>query len=153
MTVVPAPGFEDLASEAHTLESGQPAPGTPGATQIAADLVQQTALELEQALVMARLMVAPMFKWWAGFADTWSDKTLQAIAAGGAAVMVKHGWTLNDLFSTYGPYIALGVATLPPTMVTYAAIKQQRKAQAAQQQAHVRTNEGASHGGDGQAAG
>jgi len=133
--------FADLLQEANALEGGAPVPGTPAAEQAqAADLATTTA-ELESALQMARLLVAPMFQWWPHFGDTWNDGTLKGIATGGALVMQRHGWTMTEAFERFGPYIALAGATLPPTLATWGAIKQARAAAEKQQQ-------GATRGGD-----
>ena len=149
----PIAGFEHLAAEAAALEGGPPIPGSAEAAQTESALLAQNTDEIEQALQMARLMVAPMFRWWPQFADTWNDRALRGIAAGGSAVMVKHGWSMGDLFAEYGPYVALAGATIPPALVTYAAIKHQK--QLAAQQPHqaqpVRTAE-AVHGSDRQAS-
>ena len=119
-----ADDFAGLEREAAALEgaiqaANEPPPPAP----------TNNAQELRGALLMARMMVAPMFKWWPEFADTWSDQTIEGIAQGGGAVMDKHGWTFGGLMEEFGPYIALGVAVVPPSMVTWQAIKAQ-KAQA-----------------------
>ena len=148
----PLAGFEHLAAEAAALEGGPPIPGSAEAAHTESAQLALNTDELEQALQLARLMVAPMFAWWPKFADTWNDRALRGIAAGGSAVMVKHGWSMGDLFNTYGPYVALAGATLPPALVTYAAIKEQKQlaARQSQQATNVRTGE-AANGSDRQA--
>ncbi len=132
-------GFAHLEAEAAALEGGPPVAGSAEAAQAETAQLAQTAEELRQALDMARLMVRPMFGWWQHFDATWSDRALAGIAAGGAAVMVKHGWTMGELFAEWGPYIALAGATLPPTLVTYGAIRQRKlELVAAQRQAATR---------------
>jgi hypothetical protein len=42
--------------------------------------------------------------------------------------MDKHGWTMGEMLTAYGPYIALIGATLPPSLVTYQAIKARKEA-------------------------
>ncbi|MDN3923339.1 hypothetical protein, partial [Roseateles violae] len=60
----------------------------------------------------------------------------------GAAVMHKHGWTMGELMSSWGPYIALVGAVVPPSLVTYQAIKQrQADEQAAARQLAQRQRE------------
>lgn len=143
-----ANGFAHLEAEAAALEGGPPIAGSAEAAQAEGAQLAQTAEELSQALGMARLMVRPMFGWWQGFDATWSDRTLQGIAAGGAAVMVKHGWTMGELFAEWGPYIALAGATLPPSLVTYGAIKQRKLEMiAAQRQAATRRPDDVQPGG------
>lgn len=155
----PAAGFEDLAQEAASLEGGPPVEGSPEAAANQAQQHQQTSTELMQALTMARMLVSPMFGWWQDFPRVWSDQTLQGIASGGAAVMLRHGWTMGDLFEKWGPYLALAMATIPPSAVTWQAIKQrqhqlQQQAQHGQRPAAAAPPpdaEGASHGSDGKA--
>lgn len=115
------PDLSHLMAEAHQLETGA-APAGPAA-EAAPD---NSAAELLGALQMARMMVAPMFTWWAEFGRVWGDDTLQGIAQGGALVMQRHGWTMGGVMGEFGPYIALAGATLPPSFVTYQAIKQRR---------------------------
>jgi hypothetical protein len=81
------------------------------------------AAELLGALEMARMMVAPMFSWWADFDRVWSDSTLKGIAQGGGAVMERHGWTMGGVLGEWGPYLALIGATAPPAFATYKAIQ------------------------------
>lgn len=114
-------GFEDLAAEAQLL-SGGPAPGAaPGPSP--AEQAAGTAAELLQALQMARMLVAPMFRWMPDFPQVWGDSTLQGISQAGAAVMQRHGWTLGEFWEKWGPYVALAMSTAPPCFVTYQAIK------------------------------
>lgn len=121
-------GLDALAAQAVELETGALPPGMrpPEPAQVIAD----SSAELLGALTMARLLVAPMFEWWPKFGDTWSDGTLQGISTAGAQVMERHGWSLGDLMSSWGPYIALALATAPPTMVTLQAIKAEKARQA-----------------------
>ncbi|MFT3665570.1 hypothetical protein [Piscinibacter sp.] len=112
-----------LAAEAASLEAGA-APAAPSAAQTRQ--ADSEAAELLGALQMARMMVAPMFGWWAQFGEVWSDQALERIAAGGALVMQRHGWTMGGLMGEFGPYIALAGATLPPSFVTWQAIKAHR---------------------------
>lgn len=121
-------GFDVLAAQATELEtSALPAAQRPAAEPTPQQQAEDTAAELRGALEMARLMVAPMFGWWSEFGHVWSDATLQGIATGGAAVMQRHGWTMGEAFSQFGPYIALGGALLPPCIATHQAIKARRE--------------------------
>jgi len=153
-TTAPPAGFEDLAASAAELEGGPPVPGTEAAAQYAAASVKQTASEVLQALKLGRMMVAPMFRWWRDFGQVWGDDTLQGIATGGAAVMQRHGWTLGDLFEKWGPYIALATATVPPSIVTYQAVKAYTKhlEQQAKNKPPPTPTEGAADGADQQTA-
>lgn len=119
--------FAALDEQAHQLEGVQERQAAQAAAQQQQEAAENTAAELLSALEMARLMAAPAFAWWPDFAKVWSDRTLQGIAEGGAAVMAKHGWTMGAMFSEFGPYIALVGATVPPCLVTYQAVKQRKQ--------------------------
>lgn len=122
-----SPGLDALAAQAADLENGALPPEL---RPLPPEKVKADAAdELFGALLMARLVVAPMFVWWDEFEAVWTDKALQGIADGGAQVMERHGWTMDGAWTQFGPYIALAGATLPPALVTYRAI-QARKAQA-----------------------
>lgn len=116
-----SPAFDALERQALAIEANLAGVSDPGQAEAAPTI--DNAAELLGALQLARLMVKPMFRWWPDFEATWPDATLQAIAEGGGQVMAKHGWTMGGLMNEFGPYIALGVATVPPVMVTLSAIK------------------------------
>lgn len=121
----PAPAgdpFAGLSEQASMIEAGQ----APGAPAVAAP-ADTTADELLGALSMARLILAPGFAWWPEFGTVWGDATLRGIADGGAAVMQKHGWTMGDVFTEWGPYFALIGATAPPAFATYQAMMQRKE--------------------------
>ncbi|MCV2361649.1 hypothetical protein LNV08_22010 [Paucibacter sp. TC2R-5] len=122
-----------LQAEAIEGANAPPDPTQQQAAQVAA-VVESTAAELQSALELVRMMAAPLMSWWPEFGTVWNDRTLQEISAGGAAVMERHGWTVGDAFSKFGPYIALAGATLPPALVTYQAIKLNSAEQRRQQQ-------------------
>jgi hypothetical protein len=63
--------------------------------------------------------------------------------------MVRHGWSMGDLFDRFGPYLALGMATVPPSLVTWQAIKQQRARSAVRQ---VQPTSSTTHGSPAEAA-
>jgi hypothetical protein len=113
-----SPGLDAVMAQAQALEgTAGPAAGVQAAPAV------DNAAELLGALEMARLMVAPMFSWWADFDRVWSDSTLKGIAQGGGAVMERHGWTMGGVLGEWGPYLALIGATAPPAFATYQAIK------------------------------
>ena len=118
------PAFDQLEAQALALEAEAAPPATPGAPGQAEPV--DNAAELLGALQLARMMVAPMFAWWPDFERTYSDATLERIAAGGGAVMDKHGWTTGGLMGEWGPYIALATATAPPLFATWQAVKSER---------------------------
>lgn len=121
--------FADLASEAAMVDGSVTT--TPGAAVAApVDPTQQAAGELKDVLLIARNIVAPTFGWWPEFGLVWSDAQIASVAAGAAAVMEKHGWTTGDLFAQWGPYIALGVATVPPAIATRQAFQARKESDA-----------------------
>jgi hypothetical protein len=118
----------DLSAQIDALEGAQEAGQAARQAAQTEQQVHSAQAELFGALQMARMMVAPMMGWWDQFPKVWSDETLQSIAEGGAMVMQRHGWTMGGVMGQFGPYIALGGATIPPALVTYQAI-QHRKAE------------------------
>lgn len=115
----PQPGevvdLDALEREAVALEGGA------GTVEVAPKA--STAADLLGALEMGRLIVAPSMGWWPEFGRVWSDAQLGKIAEAGGAIMDRHGWSLGDLLSAWGPYLALAAAAAPPALATYAAIK------------------------------
>lgn len=67
----------------------------------------------------------------------WSDDRLTGIGTAGAMVMQRHGFTLASFLGTWGPYIALIGALLPPGLGTFKLVKL-RQAEAAARQAQLR---------------
>jgi hypothetical protein len=122
-----SPELAGLAAEAAGLEvpADGAAPGAPGDAPGVS-----VSEELLSALVMARLVVSPMFAWWPDFERVWADATLRGISQAGAQVMERHGWTMGQLMGQWGPYIGLIAAAAPPAFVTYKAIQQQRESEA-----------------------
>lgn len=110
-----------LEAQAAYLEAAAAPGALPGAAP-----AMSAADELLSTLQMVRMMAAPVCTWWPEFGTVWSDQAIAQIAASGGAIMDKHGWTMGETMSTYGPYIALIGATLPPAAATYLAIQQHR---------------------------
>lgn len=96
------------------------------------DPVAREARELLGALQLARMLVAPLFRWWPEFGQVWGDQTITGISQNGAAVLVRQGWSVGEIFEKWGPYIGLAVATAPPCIATHQAI-QWHRAQLARQ--------------------
>ena len=120
--------LEALEREATALETEaapKPAPGEHGTPEHAAE-VMNTATELAGALTMARAMLSPVMAWWPHYSAAWSDATIKQISQAGAEVMDRHGWTMGEAWSKYGPYVALAGALLPPCVVTYQAVQHHR---------------------------
>ena len=124
------PDLSHLIAEAEGIEGAQEAKQAEQAAQAQAGQLEQNQAALREALGMGRMIAAPAFAWWADFGSCWSDRQLDSIAAAGAAIMVRHGVTMGELFEQYGPYLMLLGATVPPGLATYTAIKA-RKAEAA----------------------
>ena len=122
-------GLDAVLAEAEALESGAAAKVEQAQEAQAASEQEQARAELREALGMLRMMAAPAMDWWPMFAKVWSDQQLDAISAAGAAVMMRHGWTMGELMGQWGPYLALVGAVLPPSLVTYQAIRQHREEQ------------------------
>lgn len=91
----------------------------------AAAEVDSAAADLLAALEMARAAASGYLDWWDDFGRVWSDKALQGIATAGAAVMQRHGLTMGGLLSD--PHVLLALAVVPPSFVTYSAIKAHQK--------------------------
>lgn len=122
-------GLAAVMAEAEALEGSATAKAEQ-ATQEKSEQERAIAeIELRDALFMLRMMAAPAVDWWPLFEKVWSDRQIEAIAAAGAAVMERHGWTMGELMGQWGPYIALVGAVLPPSLVTYQAIKARREEQ------------------------
>lgn len=116
-----------LEAQAAALESAAAPAALPGAAP-----AMSTADELLSTLQMVRMMAAPVCAWWPEFGTVWSDAQIGQIAASGGQIMDRNGWTMGETMSTYGPYIALIGATLPPAAATYVAIQQHRAELAAE---------------------
>lgn len=129
----PLPDFSALEAQANALETQGQEDRQAQAAEEAAQAIGSATEELFSALEMLRMMAAPLMEWWPKFGETWNDRTLRGIAAGGAAVMQRHGWTMGEAWGQFGPYIALIGATLPPSLVTWAAIQERREQQRRQE--------------------
>lgn len=109
-----------------------------GASTEAAQPVEvksNTAKELRGAFGALRVMAKPMFYDWPDFSEVWSDQTLQDMADSGGDIMDRHGWTLREFMSEWGPYIALIAAVGPAGIATYQHLKiRKEKAQNAPQE-------------------
>lgn len=122
--------LDSLVDQATELEGAGQAQAEAKAQATAAASIETNAAELFSAFLMARAVAAPTMSWWDKFLDVWSDQALQGIANAGAQVMERHGWTLSETWDKFGPYIALGMAVVPPSLVTWQAVKH-RQAQLA----------------------
>lgn len=97
-------------------------PPTPAAPPAPKDNLEE---DLFSVLKMAQGAARPGV-WWLSpdqFEGLWGDHTLKNIAAPGADIMRRNGWSVAGLMGKYGPYIALLGAVAPPTIATVAAYK------------------------------
>lgn len=121
-----APAAEDHALDSliRTAEAREAAeaPPAPGGVAVQADTLEQ---DLFDVLKMAQAMVQPGVYWLTPerFAQLWGDHTLRGIAAPGAEIMRRQGWTVAGLMGKWGPYLALAAAVAPPTLATVQAYK------------------------------
>lgn len=93
------------------------------------------AADLADTLRVVAAILQPAI-WWlspAEFAALWGEQVQASIAGSGAEIMRRHGLTMGDVMSQYGPYIALGGALAPSTLATVRAYKNVKTAQALQQ--------------------
>ena len=128
-----APGVAALGPELAALQrQADELEGTGPDAQRQALADSTTAADLRQALDLVRTMGRPLFSDWPDYGvSVWNDAQLAAIATSGGAIMDRHGWTMGELFSQWGPYIALLGAALPPGLATWQHLRI-RKAIAAQ---------------------
>lgn len=124
------PDLSHLIAEAEGIEGAQEQAQAQQQAAAEQGQLEASTQALREALGMARMIAKPALAWWADYEACWSDRQLDAISAAGAAVMLRHGVTMGELFEQYGPYIALLGATVPPGLATYSAIKA-RKAELA----------------------
>lgn len=124
------PDLSHLLAEADAIEGAQVAAQAQAEAQAAQSTIEANREGLRDALGMARMIAAPAFGWWDDFGQCWSDRQLDAISEAGAQVMQRHGVTMGELMSQWGPYIALIGATVPPGLATYTAVKARKAEQA-----------------------
>lgn len=131
-----ADALDAVILQAEALEGAAVAPAEKAQAEQQAVAVVSAAAELLQALQLLRLIAAPAMKWWEHFAEVWSDAQLIAISEAGAQVMQRHGWSMGELMSKWGPYLALVSAVGLPGLATYQALAYKREQeQAAKRQA------------------
>lgn len=148
-TNVQADPLAALEAEAAALDAAA-VPAPPAAVvQAEAQRAEDTVAALLEVLQFARSMAAPAMSWWADFGAVYSDEALHKIAAAGAVVMDRHGWTLGEMFEQWGPYVALAAAVAPPALATVHAFKARAIAQhQARQRPQQPQQQGGAHGSD-----
>lgn len=119
------PGLEALEAQALASETEGQTEATKAAAKEAEKEVIDLAGDLSDALDMAAGLAKPAL-WFLDdqkFELLWGEKVRKQIAAAGAEIMRRHGLNMGDLFSKYGPYIALAGALGPSAIATVAAYK------------------------------
>lgn len=99
---------------------------------------QQTdtlAHDLGDALGMAAAVAQPAM-WWLTpeqFDQLWGKRVQGAIAESGAEIMRRHGLSMGDVMSKYGPYLGLAGALGPSVLATASAFKRKKQERLQQQ--------------------
>lgn len=123
--------FADLAQRARAIDGAADTRASEhAASELAAIDAQAGTMvaDLVSVLKMARGMAGAAFAWWPQFEAVWNDDVVQGIAENGSILMIRHGWTMGDLMSKWGPYLGLLGAVAPAAYATWLAI-QERKAE------------------------
>lgn len=81
------------------------------------------------------------------FEQLWGRATRKAMAEPLAAIARRHGWSLSNTLSEYGPYLALALAVGPPAVTTAKVYKQARQWQREQAAAPAAPVAGGGDGG------
>lgn len=136
-TVPAADPIAGLEKEAAALEGAAVQDGQAAADKQERQAVDTLQKDLADALAMAAAVAQPAL-WWLTpeqFAALWGKQVQAAIAVSGAELMRRHGLTMGDVMSKYGPYIGLAGALGPSTLATVAAFKREKQRQIEQQRA------------------
>lgn len=144
----PAPdylaGLDALAGEAAGHEQQATADAQAAQQKREQTEADTLAEDLASALAMAASVAEPAM-WWLTpeqFKQYWGESVQKGIAGPGAEIMRRHGVSMGDLFTQYGPYIALAGALGPSTLATVAAYKREKaKAIATQQRGPDASNQ------------
>ena len=121
-----APAAEDRqqAAEWAALDASAANLEAAAAPAVAPAAPTTTADDLRQTLDLLRVMAKPVFLDWPEYGvEVWNDAHLQAIATHGGAVMDRHGWSMGELWQTWGPYVGLFGALAPPSLATWQHLK------------------------------
>ena len=135
-------GLDALAGLAQAHESAGEAENQASQDKQAKKETDTLAADLLDTLGMCAGMAEPAL-WWlspAEFDRLWGAKVQKAVAESGAAIMRRHGLSLGDLMSQYGPYIALAGALGPSTLATVQSFKRAKLQLAHEQKAAPSVN-------------
>lgn len=138
--------LDGLAAEAAGLEGDAAVEACQAQEKQDKQAVDTLAADLADALKMAATVAQPAL-WWLTpeqFESLWGKSVQKAMAESGAEIMRRHGLSMGDVLSKYGPYIGLAGALGPSTLATVAAFKQAKQRMLEQQRAQ-------GGGGDGSA--
>lgn len=137
VTAKPVPDpLAGLAAEAEGIEQQGVQEAGKAAEKQEKQQVDTLAADLGDALKMAATLAEPAL-WWLTpeqFDALWGKSVQKAVAESGAEIMRRHGLSMGDLMSKYGPYIGLAGALGPSTLATVAAFKREKQRLIEQQQ-------------------
>lgn len=128
--------LDDLATQAEAIAAPADAPGV-ALVQAKPDTLEP---DLLQSLMLARIVSVKLIESKRGprvaqdVAAVWDDATLAHIAAQGAEVMRRHGWTMGGVMEKWGPYIGLAMATMGPAVQTHSILTAKPRPADGQQQ-------------------
>jgi hypothetical protein len=120
-------GLDDLAGQADSQDAQATTDAQAAQHKRDKTEADTMAADLASALGMAASVAQPAM-WWLTpeqFEQYWGEGVRAGIAASGAEIMRRHGLSMGDLFTQYGPYIALAGALGPSALATMAAYKRE----------------------------
>lgn len=114
--------LDQIAALGSQLETVEPAAGAPGA--VVQDDAAATA-EIAAALELLRAALLPFAPPHTlnPLAQIWSDKQLEQIAKAIVNLCKMHGFTVDEFFTKYGPYLQLMAALGMPLLATIKILK------------------------------
>ncbi len=117
--------LDAIAAAGAALETPAPgaAPGRPGQSLAVQD--DQDAQEIAVALELLRAAAIPFAPEHTqpALVQIWSDRQLLKIAEAIVALCRFHGWTVDEFFTEYGPYMQLLAALGLPVLGTLKVLK------------------------------
>lgn len=125
----PLAGLDSLEREALGAEQAGQAEQKRKFDKEAQQETDTMADDLADALGMAASVARPAM-WWlddSQFEQLWGRAVRKGIAENGAEIMRRHGLSMGDMLSKYGPYIGLAGALGPSALATVAAYKHKKR--------------------------
>ncbi|WP_341921875.1 hypothetical protein [Polaromonas sp. YR568] len=117
--------LEDIGADEKTAEQAASKAGAK-VEQQQLDTLEDEVMELLDVVVVPAKALA----WFLEphqFEQLWGRATRKAMAEPLAAIARRHGWSLKNTMSEYGPYLALALAVGPPAMTTAKVYKQAKQ--------------------------